>query len=153
MAPWTIRAHARTVLLDPHRPWDPLRNRLAFVLLISMEMPQPVLQGALRVLVVVRVMPKPQKVQRLMRVLASAQLALMPRLLLMITMVLVRILMMATKVKAVMLQTARRTWRQVLHFKWLAWLASTAPMVLVNVQILTMASKVKAVMLRTARRT
>ena len=111
MAPWTIRAHARTVLLDPHRPWDPLRNRLAFVLLISMEMPQPVLQGALRVLVVVRVMPKPQKVQRLMRVLASAQLALMPRLLLMITMVLVRILMMATKVKAVMLQTARRMWQ------------------------------------------
>ena len=111
MAPWTIRAHARTVLLDPHRPWDPLRNRLAFVLLISMEMPQAVLQGALRVLVVVRVMPQPQEVQRLMRVLASAQLALMPRLLLMITMVLVRILMMATKVKAVMLQTARRMWQ------------------------------------------
>ena len=76
-----------------------------------MEMPQPVIQGALRVLVVVRVMPKPQEVQRLMRVLASAQLALMPRLLLMITMVLVRILMMATKVKAVMLQTARRMWQ------------------------------------------
>ena len=45
---------------------DPLLNRLAFVLLISMEMPQPVIQGALRVLVVVRVMPKPQEVQRLM---------------------------------------------------------------------------------------
>ena len=98
-----------------------------------MEMPQPVLQGALRVLVVVRVMPKPQEVQRLMRVLASAQLALMPRLLLMITMVLVRILMMATKVKAVMLQTARRMWQQALRIRWLAWLASTAPMVLVHV--------------------
>ena len=106
-----VLVNARTVLLDPHRPWDPLRNRLAFVLLISMEMPQAVLQGALRVLVVVRVMPKPQEVQRLMRVLASAQLALMPRLLLMITMVLVSILMMATKVKAVMLQTARRMWQ------------------------------------------
>ena len=68
-----VLVNARTVLLDPHRPWDPLRNRLAFVLLISMEMPQPVIQGALRVLVVVRGMPKPQEVQRLMRVLASAR--------------------------------------------------------------------------------
>ena len=66
MAPVTMLLRVLLVLPVLYLLSDLLRKRLAFALLTSMEMPQAVLQGALRVLVVVQVMPKPQEVQRLM---------------------------------------------------------------------------------------